>query len=331
MPAALVGVASCARCGSMQTFADMLCQSCGTVLTPAAQGSVLGTYTPLLAAVARSSAVRGYLAVLIDVLPLGIAAVLGLVSGASGALGTLVLIGLLTLIFVAAQLLLFLRRGRTLGRLAFKVRTVDDLTGNPVGVRKIIGSFTTPHWMRRTVPADLRRGRDPLTRAMPALPGSAIAEGARVDEAVFATSHSGVAAAATTADAVAIAFDTGRRQVIGTSLLIGRSPESSAPNKRAGPNKPAPNKTAPNKIEQPVLALADLSRTLSKTHALLEWSGSVLWVTDLHSANGSVLISPDGERRPLAPGIRAPAAIGWTVQCGSRSFTVHAVPQRAAS
>jgi hypothetical protein len=325
MPAALVGVASCARCGSMQTSAGMLCQSCGTVLTPAAQGSVLGTYTPLLAGVARSSAVRGYLAALIDVLPLVIAAVLGVVSGASGALGTLALIGLLTIIFVATQLLLFLRRGRTLGRLALKVRTVDDLTGNPVGVRKIIASFATSHWMRRTVPADLRRGREPLTPALPPLPGSAIAEGSRVDEAVFATSHSGVAAA-TTSDAVAIVFDTGRRQVIGTSLLIGRSPESSARAASVGIAR-----AAPNKIEQPVLALADLSRTLSKTHALLEWSGSVLWVTDLHSANGSVLISPDGERRPLAPGIRAPAAIGWTVQCGSRSFTVHAAPQRAAS
>jgi hypothetical protein len=31
---------------------------------------------------------------------------------------------------------------------------------------------------------------------------------------------------------------------------------------------------------------------LIKPHALLEWSGSVLWVTDLYSANGSVLVSP---------------------------------------
>jgi hypothetical protein len=64
---------------------------------------------------------------------------------------------------------------------------------------------------------------------------------------------------------------------------------------------------------------------------LLEWSGSVLWVTDYGSANGSVLVSPDGERRPLVPGIRAPAAIGWTVECGNRFFTVQAVPQRAVS
>ncbi|MFL6044494.1 MAG: FHA domain-containing protein [Propionibacteriaceae bacterium] len=309
MPGALVGVASCARCGSLQTSAGVLCQSCGTVLTPAAQGNVLGTYTPLLAGVARSSAVRNYLAVLIDVLPLAIAAAAAVLAGASGARQMLILIGLLTVVLVAAQLLVFLHRGRTLGRLAFSLRTVDDLTGNPVGVRKIIAGFASSHWMRRTVTADLRRGRDPLTRALPPLPESAIAEASRVDSAVFATSGAGRAGTATS-DAVVIVFDTGRRQVISTSLLIGRSPES--------------------KDQQPVLALADLSRTLSKTHALLEWSGSVLWVTDLHSANGSVLISPEGERRPLVPGIRGPAAIGWTVECGSRSFTVHAVPQRAA-
>ena len=71
MPGALVGVASCARCGSLQNSTGALCRSCGTVLTPAAQGSVLGTYTPLLAGVARSSAVRGYLAGLIDMVPAG--------------------------------------------------------------------------------------------------------------------------------------------------------------------------------------------------------------------------------------------------------------------
>jgi hypothetical protein len=309
MPGALVGVASCARCGSMQNSTGPLCRSCGTVLTPAAQGSVLGTYTPLLAGLARSSAVRGYLALLIDLLPVAAAAAVAVVQLSSGAYGVALGVGLLSGVFLAAQLVLFVRRGRSLGRLALNLRTVDDLTGNPAGVRKIIARLTTSPGTRRTVTANVSRGRDPLTPALPPLSGSALAEGSRVDAAVFAASGGG-AATATRSDAVAIVFDTGRRQVITTSLLIGRSPES--------------------KGEQPLLALADLSRTLSKTHALLEWSGSVLWVTDMHSANGSVLVSPDGERRPLVAGIRGPAAIGWTVECGSRSFAVHAVPERAA-
>ena len=221
---------------------------------------------------------------------------------------------------MVAQALLFVRRGRTLGRLVLGLRTVDDLTGNPVGFRKIMARLITSHRIRRTVTADLARGRDPLTSALPPLPGSALAEG--IDEAVFAASGQG-ATALPTSDSVAIVFDTGRRQVIHATLLIGRSPE----NNRVAEQRGAPPTTG----ELPLLALADLSRTLSKTHALLEWSGSVLWVTDLHSANGSVLISPDGERRPLVPGIRGPAAIGWTVECGNRSFSVHAVPQRAAS
>jgi pSer/pThr/pTyr-binding forkhead associated (FHA) protein len=322
MPGALVGVASCARCGSLQNSTGALCRSCGTVLTPAAQGSVLGTYTPLLAGVARSSAVRGYLAGLIDMVPLAVAAVAAGAQVASGAFATAAWIGLLVAVLVAGQLLLFFRRGRTLGRLVLDLRTVDDLTGNPVGVRKIIARVTTSNWVRRTVTADLRRGRDPLTPALPPLPGSALAEGSQLDAAVFTAPRRSTAAMARS-DAVVIVFDTGRRQVISTSLLIGRSPEGV----RGSEHRGSPRTEG----EQPMLALADLSRTLSKTHALLEWSGSVLWVTDLHSANGSVLISPDGESRPLVPGIRGAAAIGWTVKCGSRSFTVHAVPQRAAS
>jgi hypothetical protein len=320
MPGALVGVASCARCGKLQTAAGVLCQLCGTVLTPAARGSVLGTYTPLLAGVARASAVRGYLAVLIDLFPLAAAAGIAVVAAAAGDFRTVTLIVLSSIVFVGAQASLFVRRGRTLGRLVLGLRTVDDLTGNPVGFRKIMARLITSHRIRRTVTADLARGRDPLTSALPRLPGSALAEG--MDEAVFAAAGQG-AAALPTSDAVAIVFDTGRRQVIHTSLLIGRSPENS----RATEQRGAAFATG----ELPALALADLSRTLSKTHALLEWSGSVLWVTDLHSANGSVLVSPDGERRPLVPGIRGPAAIGWTVECGNRSFSVHAVPQRAAS
>jgi RDD family len=322
MPGALAGVASCARCGGMQTTAGVLCQSCGAALTPAARGSVLGTYTPLIAGVARANALRGNLAALIDALPLAVAAAVAVVAAAAGAFGTVAWVGILSGLFLIGQLLLFVRRGRTLGRLVLSLRTVDDLTGNPVTIRKMMARFTPSHWIRRTVTANLSRGRDPLTLALAPFPTSSLAEDSRLDAAVFAASAPPLAVTATS-EAVVIVFDTGRRQVIQTSLLIGRSPDSSRVSEHRDSLRPAG--------EQPVLALADLSRTLSKTHALLEWSGSVLWVTDLHSANGSVLVSPDGERRPLVPGIRGPAAIGWTVECGNRSFTVHAAPQRAAS
>ena len=169
MPGALAGVASCARCGSMQTTAGVLCQSCGTALTPAARGSVLGTYTPLIAGVARTNALRGYLAALIDALPLAVAAAVAVVAAASGAFGTVAWIGIFSGVFLGGQLLLFVRRGRTLGRLALSLRTVDDLTGNPVSIRKMHGAL---HALALDS-AYGDRGSDPGTR--PADPGAVAA------------------------------------------------------------------------------------------------------------------------------------------------------------
>jgi hypothetical protein len=322
MPGALAGVASCARCGGMQTTAGVLCQSCGTALTPRRAGecarhlyAINCRRGPDECATRQSGGIDRR-------------------ASARGRWGSRRRRGGFWRIRDGGvdwhtqraiphwPVALVRPRGRTLGRLVLSLRTVDDLTGNPVTVRKMLASFTSSHWIRRTVTANLTRGRDPLTLALAPLTAAALAEDSRWDAAVFATSGPAVAVT-TTSDAVAIVFDTGRRQVIRSSLLIGRSPESS----RISEDRDTVGAAG----EQPVLALADLSRTLSKTHALLEWSGSVLWVTDLHSANGSVLVSPDGERRPLVPGIRGPAAIGWRVECGSRFFTVHAAPQRAAS
>jgi hypothetical protein len=169
----------------------------------------------------------------------------------------------------------------------------------------------------------LAAGRDPLDLAPATLLSTELAQGSAAEAAVFAPTAAREAPRTTNTDAVALVFDTGRRHLLRGSLVVGRSPENSRGLIPRDARLPA--------VDHPVLALADLSRTLSKTHALLEWSGSVLWVTDLHSANGSVLVSPDGDRRPLVPGIRGAAAVGWTVQCGSRSFTVHAaadVPSR---
>src|SRR4029450_686228 len=155
--------------------------------------------------VARASAVRGYLAVLIDVLSLTAAAVGAAVAAAAGDFRTVSLIILSSIVFVVAQTLLFVRRGRSLGRLVLGLRTVDDLTGNPVGFRKIMARLITSHRIRRTVTADLARGRDPLTSALPRLPGSALADG--MDEAVFAASGRG-AATLPTSHAVSILLHT---------------------------------------------------------------------------------------------------------------------------
>jgi pSer/pThr/pTyr-binding forkhead associated (FHA) protein len=72
-----------------------------------------------------------------------------------------------------------------------------------------------------------------------------------------------------------------------------------------------------------VHALPDLSRSLARTHALLEVADGLLWVTDLGSANGSAITDRDGVSQPLVAGLRTAAAVGWTVRLGGRSFEVH--------
>jgi hypothetical protein len=104
---------------------------------------------------------------------------------------------------------------------------------------------------------------------------------------------------------VGIVLESGERYEIHDSLLIGRSPVDPV----AG-------------ADRPVLAWPDLSRRLAKTHVLLEWSGTHVWLTDLNSVTGTVVVTPAGDRQPLTPGLRTRASIGSLVVCGGRSIKV---------
>ena len=320
MTAALVGAASCARCGTGLGRSAALCPSCGSLLLPAASGRVLGTSTPLLAGVARASRVRRLLALALDVVPLAGGVAAAVVLGVRGAYADLALSVLLTLAYAALELALLAVRGRSLGRLVLGLRTVDDLTAQPPSVVRLAGRVSG-RGGPRTVTARLAGGRDPLQLAPAALLGTDLAEGPAPEAAVFAPTGAAEVGRPTPSEAVTLVFDSGRRQVVRSTLLVGRSPENTPDLSRRDPRRPG--------ADHPLLGLADLSRTLSKTHVLLEWSGSALFVTDLQSANGTVLVSPAGDRRPLAPGVPGAAAIGWTVECGARSFAVHAAAVEA--
>ena len=114
-------------------------------------------------------------------------------------------------------------------------------------------------------------------------------------------------------ESIGVVLDSGSRLEVSTSLLIGRAPA---------------NKEGE---EHPLFAWPDLSRSVSKSHALIEWSGTVLWVTDLHSSNGTTLVSPTGERQLLVPGLRGAATAGWTIELGERTLEVRpsSLPVRA--
>lgn len=132
--------------------------------------------------------------------------------------------------------------------------------------------------------------------AAPAVPGRAVQ-----------SADDGYAPKPPEAAMVSIVLDNDQTLQVATSLLMGRRPANRA-----------------DGAQHPLYAWADLSRTLSKTHALLTWSGSLLWVTDLGSANGTTLVTPEGERMRLVAGTPTAAASGCTVELGDRAFGVRA-------
>ena len=307
MPGALVGARSCGRCG--QGFDDRLryCSNCGVLRVAPASGSPLGTYSGLLAGVQTAAPPRRRLSMAIDAVPL-VGAVVAMIAAATGALGIadearvglVAGAALLMLLYIALTLTALARRGRSLGRWLLALRTVDDLTGRPTA--NAVAGFGS---RADTVTTDLRRGRDPVTPGYSTIAALSPVGAAPPASGMAKRSPTSVLRALDNSPSMMLVLDTGERLLLETSLLIGRAPAALAVD------------------QQPVFSWPDLSRSLSKTHARLEWTGTVLWVTDLHSTNGSALVSPDGVRQPLVPGIRGPAAAGWTIELGERRLAVH--------
>jgi len=107
------------------------------------------------------------------------------------------------------------------------------------------------------------------------------------------------------AESWVLVFDDGSRIVAASSGLLGRGPA------------PAPGEEADQ-----LVPLIDESMRISKTHAAYGIDDGALWIADRGSKNGSVVTLPDGDRRPLVPGVRTPLPAGATVTIGGRSFTV---------
>ncbi|MNN97291.1 hypothetical protein D3C81_2164340 [compost metagenome] len=69
------------------------------------------------------------------------------------------------------------------------------------------------------------------------------------------------------------------------------------------------------------MSFLDETRSVSKTHLEFGVEGGELWVRDLHSTNGVVLVDGDVSVR-LEPGQRVVAPVGSRVRAGEREFTV---------
>jgi FHA domain len=74
------------------------------------------------------------------------------------------------------------------------------------------------------------------------------------------------------------------------------------------------------------IPLADPARSVSKTHALVEVVDGRVFVTDLHSTNGTRVLTPEGEAQELAPGEGADAPAGATLLLGEFAVRLDRVP-----
>lgn len=326
MPSALVGSLSCARCSRILAAAERFCTRCGAPQVPAATGAATATGAGLLAGVAPATATRRRTAALVDVLVTILpAGALALSLAGADVLGA-ILAGIgLALLVVLAHLALVSRTGLTLGLAVCRLRRVDVLDALPPAPATAIRGTLAPWSPHATLTADRRRGRDPLAPALPALgaqelgpavvPAAPVpAEGRRAARAradapeqrpeVVVTRRGGRVDATPLAD-VRLVPSTGDLIVVRGTVLVGRRPEADAP-------------------DVTVHALPDIARTLSRNHALLEWADNLLWVTDLHTTNGTTISSPEGAVQPLVPGQRTAAALGWQVELGERAYTVTA-------
>lgn len=225
----------------------------------------------------------------------GVAVLLGAAAGfLAGSLLEVVptvLAVLAGLIVLAVVLIDLLRSGRTIGHRILGTRTVDPATGLPATIAGLA----------RTRTMDIRGGRDPV-RLTPSTGELAPNQG---DQWRLTASRA--------LDApVVLTLDNGMAFSLVGPTVIGRNP-------------------AQIEGSSHLLQLPDLTRTVSKSHALLEPQGGMLWVTDLGSMNGTAVAEDGGELEPLAAHVRTVVRLGATLEFGDRIATIGSAARQPAT
>jgi hypothetical protein len=87
--------------------------------------------------------------------------------------------------------------------------------------------------------------------------------------------------------------------LVSSTLFLGRNPTPTPGHERS-----------------PVFALDDATKSISKTHAMLEVDGDTLWVHDLNSTNGVWIITEGEEPLGVVPGERAQVPAGSDLELG---------------
>jgi hypothetical protein len=320
MQQAVLALISCDRCLTETRAGEQHCPECGapagtpSLGEPSWLSSTIGRGSvpalPLIRAVAAAVSLLAWLVLV------GGAITAALLLG--GSTTSVVVIGLLAAVLSAGIVGgPWLGRGRTIGNLVTRTRTVGVISGTPLGVRGLARAFgsyrerpTSDDLARHSdaqgalgrllgvVAVSLAAGRDPLRLALQPL-GSLgpVAVPAPAAPRAHARSLTGALASVT------LEFDGGAIFPLSGVAVVGRNP--------------------PPVEGAAIIAVPDLSRLLSKTHARLEWTGTAVVVTDLGSTNGSALQAADGTLTDLEPYGPTPVPLGVAIALADRSVTVH--------
>jgi hypothetical protein len=100
----------------------------------------------------------------------------------------------------------------------------------------------------------------------------------------------------TPAPTVTLLIHPGRTVPLAACMVLGRDPDP---------------QTAGHRL--PTLAIDDPWSTLSRNHALLGADADGVWVADLRSRNGTVIVGPDGDRYTCPPGGRYRVPAGSSI------------------
>ncbi|PSL36772.1 FHA domain-containing protein [Labedella gwakjiensis] len=111
--------------------------------------------------------------------------------------------------------------------------------------------------------------------------------------------------APTTIESPVLHFPDGSSAVIGRGVLLGRDPVTQS--------------------EHPAAVLVrvhDVARSVSKTHALVTWERGHVWVSDLHSTNGTAIVDDDGFETACSPEVPTPVPSGHSLLLGALRVVV---------
>lgn len=316
----------CARCGHLMAAGHTVCAACGATHGARRRRAAGGSGTAvLLGGVVPAPTPRALGAVALDLAALGILSAFGvlLVQWAGAPVASVVIAVFAWIAFCAVQLSALAQSGRSLGRHILGLRSVERANASPTGFSPALLLLVLAPLHNRFVTAQLRWGRDPLSRSFQPVPIEAITggdSGSRMPAASSVAGAAPVGARAATSSAELpsagsagapgpqplVVLDSGERLSLDQALFIGRAPTQ-----------------LPNLPSGTLFAWADLSRTISKTHVMIEWTGDAVTVTDLGSTNGTAFVDDDAEAEPLRPfeSVRFDQAAELTL--GDRSLWVH--------